>query len=375
VQVDHHFASRQPSARPIRVAHVALSFEMGGAEKLLVEFARRMDRERFELHFVALTRDGVISQQLRDLGCPVTVLQGPDGLRVDLVLRLTQFFRRERFDIVHTHLDRPLIYGTVAARLARIRRVIHTRHGQSDDLSPRQRRLVRLVARWIDHFVCVSQDAAQRTAVDHGVPGHRIRTIWNGVDLAQFTPVPLDRAGPAVTVARLIPEKDIGTLLQATALAARQDDQFRVEIAGDGPCRDELTQLARQMGIDQRVTFLGAVHQVPELLSRASMFILPSRTEGIALAVLEAQARSLPVIATRVGGNAEIIADGENGLLVPAGDAHGLAQAILRLRGDEQLGRRLGQAGRSRMESQFDVQGMIGRYESLYDMLMRQAES
>ena len=367
---------RQDSSQgPLKVAHVALSFELGGAEKLLVEFARQADRTRFEPHFLALTRDGVVGEQLRATGVPVTVLNGAEGLRPDLLYRLAQHFRQQRFDIVHTHLDRPLIYGTLAARLAGIPHVIHTRHGQSDDLSTRQRQLVRFVARWIDHFVCVSQDAARRAATDHGIPAERVSTIWNGVDLSRFAPVPVDRTGPVVTVARLIPEKDIATLLRAMALAAEQDGKLRLEIAGDGPCREELLGLAEQIGVSERVRFLGVVSSVSDLLSRASMFVLPSRTEGIALAVLEAQVRSVPVIATRVGGNAEIIEDGENGLLVSAGDPQALAQAMLRLRADVELGPRLARAGRSRMEANFDVTGMISRYESLYEKLMRQSES
>ena len=351
----------------IKVAHIALSFELGGAEKLLVEFARHADRMRFEPSFFALTRDGVIGDQLRSTGCDVTVLNGPEGVRPRLVYRLAKLLRQQRFDVVHTHLDRPHIYGTLAARLARIPCVVHTRHGQSDDLSSRQRWLVRALARWTDQFVCVSRDAAEIAVSEHGIPPERLNTIWNGIDLTRFQERSFQPAGPIVTVARLDPAKDIGNLLRATAIAAEHDSQLQVEIAGDGPSRECLWKLSHELGISDRVRFLGAIDDVPSLLTRASMFVLPSRTEGIALALLEAQAQGLPVVATRVGGNVEVIDDGRNGLLVPPSDPQQLARAILRMRTDSELAKTLGRAGRLCVEQKFDVTAMVDDYQALYD--------
>jgi glycosyltransferase involved in cell wall biosynthesis len=370
MQIDGRQRFEKSCGRQVKVAHVALSFELGGAENLLIEFARHTDCKRFDLSFVALKGDGVVGDELREMGFPAVALCCPDGLRPALIYRLARHFRRQQIDVVHTHLDRPHIYGTIAARCAGVSGVVHTRHGQSDDLSSRQRRLVRLVARWTDRFVCVSRDAALVAAARHGIPEERISTIWNGVDLSRFSATPVDRAGPVVTVARLVPEKDIGTLLHATALASRHDASLRLEIAGDGPCRGDLQRLSQQMGIGNRVAFLGTVAGVADLLARASMFVLPSQTEGISLAVLEAQARNVPVIATRVGGNTEVISDGENGLLVAPGDAQALAGAILRLRTDAELAGRLARAGRVRAERDFNVRSMVERYHSLYESLL-----
>src|SRR5207253_10486932 len=139
--------------------------------------------------------------------------------------------------------------------------------------------------------------------------------------------------GPVVMVARMSPEKDAESLVRAAALAARQLPAFRLEVAGDGACLPALKQLAAGLALGDHVRFLGEVRDVPALLARASLFVLPSQTEGISLTILEAMARGLPVVATCVGGNPEVVEDGRTGLLVPPRDPEALARGILRLAG------------------------------------------
>ena len=176
----------------------------------------------------------------------------------------------------------------------------------------------------------------------------------------------LFRSGPAVAVARLSPEKDLGTLLEAAALVVRTIPGFQLEIAGAGPCRPDLVKLAGSLCLGDRVRFLGEVSDIPALLARAGLFVLPSLTEGISLTVLEAMARGLPVVATRVGGNPEVVDDGRSGLLVPPRNPQALADALCRLWQDSALAARLGRAGRRRAEAHFDVRHMVAAYEDLY---------
>ena len=357
------YFTKQPR---LRVAHVTQGLEIGGQEKLLVEFARCADRRRFELRFVSLGGRGVLADDVEAHGWPVTALGRPAGFRPGLVLRLARLFRSERIDVVHTHDERPHIYGAIAAWLAGVRRLIHTRHhGMADRLTPRQVGLVRLAAQLTDRFVCVSADSA-RQAVRQGVSARTVHVLWNGIDLTRFDPLPVREGGPVVTVARLSPEKDIGTLLRATALAARADESFHLEIAGDGPCMADLRRTAAELGLNGRVRFHGQVRDVPGLLARAGLFVLPSLTEGVSLTLLEAMACGLAIVATRVGGNPEVVADGETGLLTPPGDPAALAHAMLRLRRDDLERRRMEQAGRRRVERWFDVRRMTAEYEKMY---------
>jgi glycosyltransferase involved in cell wall biosynthesis len=283
-----------------------------------------------------------------------------------MVWRLARFFRAEKFDVIHTHDDKPLVYAAPAAWLARVPRRLHTHHhGFVRASRGRQNMLLRTAARSVNPFVCVSHDAA-RHVVALGVPAGRVRTIWNGIDLTRFPyqgPIP---GGSAVCVARLSPEKDLATLLHAARRVADAVPDFRLDIAGDGPCRADLARQCDELNLRDHVRFLGEVRDVPELLGRAGLFVLPSQAEGVSLTILEAMARGLPVVTTRVGGNPEVVADGSTGLLVPPRDPPALAQALLSVLGSAATAHELGAAGRRRVEADFDVRRMVEQYQSLY---------
>ena len=335
-------------SRPLNVVHVTLGLDVGGQEKLLVEMARHADRDRFRLHVVSLTTRGVLAGDIESAHWPVTALEAPDGLRPAIIARLARLFRRLHADVIHTHDDRPNIYGAPAGKLAGCR-VIHTRHSQGTMLSRRQRWLVRLVSSFDDRFVCISDDSA-RWAARQGISRRKVRVQLNGIDLTRFAYSGSDPNGPAVLVARLSPEKSIDTLLRAVPILLAKCPDFRLEIAGDGPCREALHSLSSQLHLDNVVRFLGTVHDVPSLLARARLFILSSLTEGISLTLLEASARGLPIVATAVGGNPEVVADGVTGLLVSSGAPDALADGVLRLWADDELRTRMGNAGRVRVE-------------------------
>jgi glycosyltransferase involved in cell wall biosynthesis len=357
---------RSNPASPVRVAHVVEALEVGGLEKLIVEFARHTDRARFTACVVTLGERGHLADEVEALGWPVHPLHARPGLKPRAVLRLAGLFRREAVDVVHTHSEGPLLYGTAAARLARVGRVIHTRHHGPDLGNPRHiLALMALAARCVDRVVCVADDGARHARAE-GVPAAKLVTVWNGIDLARFACRGPVSGGPAVAVGRLSPEKDHATLLHAVALAIRAEPAFRLEIAGGGPCAAELKDLAARLGLGDAVRFLGQVDDVPALLARAGLLVQPSLLEGIALTLLEAMARGLPVVATRVGGNPEVVVDGQTGRLVPPRAPAPLADAMLGLWRDPETSRHLGRAGRDRAERCFDVRRTVARYEQLY---------
>jgi glycosyltransferase involved in cell wall biosynthesis len=349
----------------IRIAHVTQQLDMGGMEKLLVEFARHVDRSRFDLRFVSLTTRGGVADEIESCGWPATALGKPSGLRPTLTLRLCRLFRQWKIDLVHTHNRAPLIYAGMAARLARVRGLVHTRHGQNFGESGRQTALFRLLSLAADRVVCVSRDAAH-LSTRQGLRPDRLVQVWNGIDLARFSFTGPNMGGPAVMVGRMSPEKDPATLLRATALVVRQMPSFQLVLAGDGPCQPSLISLIEELDLSMHVRLLGEVRDIPTLLARASLLVLPSISEGISLTILEAMARGLPVVATKVGGNPEVVINGETGWLVPPRCPGELAAAILRVYCDPESGRRMGLAGRRRVESHFDVCRMVSTYESLY---------
>jgi glycosyltransferase involved in cell wall biosynthesis len=350
----------------LRVAHISLGLDVGGQERLLVEFARHARRDRFDLTFVSLTDRGKLAETIESCGWPVLTMNESPGLRPGMSWRLARLFRKQKFDVVHTHDDRPLLYAAPAAKLARVKRLIHTHHhGFLPGISRRQMLMIGLSARFANTLACVSCDSACFLK-SHGIGAGKLITVWNGIDLERYPYRGPRPGGPAVTVARLSPEKDVANLLRAVAIVAPSIPEFRLDVAGDGPCREELMVLTRELRLNDRVQFLGEVRDVAELLGQASMFVLPSQTEGISLTILEAMARGLPVLATNVGGNPEVVLNGQTGLLAPPHDPAALADGMLQLWGDAELGNRMGRAGRSRVEAHFDIRRMVADYETLY---------
>jgi glycosyltransferase involved in cell wall biosynthesis len=314
----------------MRVVHVTFGLDLGGQEKLLVELARHADRRRFALTFVSLADRGALAGDLEECGAEVVAMGEPSGLKPSLIHRLVRLFRRLGPDVVHTHDHRALFYGGPAAWIARVPLLVNTRHGRNCHFTPRQVALGRQLARLVDRYVCVSEDVKKQCLAE-GISSSWLLTILNGIDMEQFAFTGPRPSGPIVTVARLSPEKDVVNLIRATALAAQRAADLRVEVAGDGPCWEELKRLAAELNLGDRIAFLGAVRDVPALLAGACLFVLPSRSEGIPLTALEAMASGLPVVATRVGGLPEVVDHGVTGLLVSPGDPAALAQAILRV--------------------------------------------
>jgi glycosyltransferase involved in cell wall biosynthesis len=349
-----------------RVAHLTLGLDVGGQEKLLVEMARHADRRRFELFFLSLTNRGRLASDIEALGYPVVALEGAPGFRPRIAFHVAQWLRRWRIDVLHTHDSKPLIYGAPAAQLSGIKRLVHTRHfARLGYLTRRQTWLAQLASRLVDDYVCVSRESL-RVAQTEGIAATRLRTVWNGIDTVRFAEAGPSANGPGVLVARLSPEKDVATLLHAVAIAVQKQPSFRLEIAGDGVCLPDLRALATSLRIESAVKFLGEVSDVAALLKRARFFVLSSLTEGVSLTLLEAMASGLPVVATRVGGNPEVVVDGETGFLTPAGDPLALANAMLVLNSDLNRSIGFGSAGRRRVEQWFDVRRMVGAYEAMY---------
>ena len=356
-----------PNDPPIQVCHVSLTLDTGGLERLLGDFARYGDR-RFALRFVALERGGRFADEIAAMGHPVTVL--PAGGTRQRVGLLHRYFREHGTQVVHSHNTSPMIACGLAAMLARVPVHLNTRHGQRFGHGRWSTLQYRWASRLTDRIVTVSDDALRLAAEQDGVARRRLRRIWNGIDVERFAFREPAANGIAIAVARLSAEKDFPTLLAAIQLASDELPQLRLRIVGDGPEHGALVEQARQLGLSDRVDFLGHRLDVAAELAQASMYVASSRTEGISLTLLEAMATGLPAVTTAVGGNGEIVVDGETGYLAPAGEAAALARQIVRLGRDPEGGRRMGRLGRERVETHFDVKRMVRDYEAVYDELL-----
>jgi L-malate glycosyltransferase len=359
---------------PVRVMHLVYSLRPGGMEFGVVKLVNGLDRRRVKSS-ICSTKPATILKQLVAADVAQFELNRRDGNDPNLVLQLYRLFRREQPDIVHTHAWGTLIEGLVAARLARVPIVIHGEHGTLQ-LKRHQRWMQRAAWSRVDRVLSVSTRLAERMAAETSFTPERITTIRNGVDLGRFTSVDRLAARQSVgiatnavvigTVGRLVPVKDQASLLQAAAILRQRGLSPTVVLAGDGPLREQLLQQAESLGLAQSVRFLGHRADVETVLAALDVFVLSSVSEGLSNTILEAMAARLPVVATRVGGADELVLDGTSGLLVPSKSPQQLADALEQLLRDPVRRRAMGDAGRARVESSFDLNGMILQYEALY---------
>lgn len=356
--------------RPLKVCHVSLTLKTGGLERILADLAQHYSPDRCEPTFLALREIGRFADEIRAAGHHVELLKNQGrfgGLR-----EMARFFREHQFDIVHTHNTYPHLYATVAARWAGVPVVVQTRHGQRAGHGWKSSLQYRWAAKWVDRIVTVSDDAAKLCITADLIPAGKVTRIWNGIDLSQFR-----FTGPrdelvAMAVARLSAEKDFPTLLRAMTLVLPRVPGLKLKIVGDGPERAALEALATELKLNDAVQFLGERRDVPELLTQAGFFVTSSLTEGISLTLLEAMAVGLPVVATNVGGNPEIVVDGETGRLAPAANPQALAEAIVRMCEERSQWPELGRAGCDRVAEHFDIRRMARDYEDLYQTVMDQ---
>lgn len=360
----------QPGRRR-RVCHLSLGLSTGGLERLLVDMARFHDREAWEQSFVALHDVGGPGEEIRTAGCQVTGLKLQGASRWKAIRRLARLFRDEGIDVVHTHNAYPHLVGTLAARWAGVPVVVHTRHGQRFGHGWKSRWSFRLAALGVDRIVAVSDDAARLCVAEDGVPARKVLRIWNGIDCDKFAFHGCALKPVAISVARLSREKDFPTLLRATQIVRNEIPEFRLRIVGGGAELPRLMALREELGLTDAVELLGERRDVPELLKTAGFFVSSSLTEGVSLTLLEAMAVGLPILATNVGGNPEVVEAGVTGELVEAGDPKPIAAGILRMLAQRGIWPVMSEAARQRVERLFDIRQMVASYEALYDDCLR----
>jgi glycosyltransferase involved in cell wall biosynthesis len=359
----------------MRIVHVVWSLNIGGQERFILNLSRALAAMDHDVSVIAMTAGGALRPQFEGIEVVDVLLRGfAPAIMPRLALRLSGM----KPDVVHTHNMAPLMYGAVAARAARARRVVHTKHGATPDFSPRARFLARAAVYAVDAFAAVSDGTADVARELERVPERKLHVVPNGVPLDQFGADPEarrrvraelgipDDAVVVGTVGRLVEEKDHPFLVRA--IAPHLSSRTRLVIVGDGKARGAIDDtIARHVAADRRsfIHLTGARSDVPALLASFDVFALSSRTEGLPLVVPEAMASRLPVIATRVGGLPGIVPP-TVGRLVDHGDDRGLRDAIAELIGSPETRRTLGEAAYAYAHGRFSLARMTEDYLRLY---------
>jgi glycosyltransferase involved in cell wall biosynthesis len=362
------------AAFPVRLAFCITDLDPGGAERALVQLVTRLDRSRWEPAVFCLAERGVLANELEAAGVPVVCLGARHWRNVGAVFRLARELRRFCPAILQTFLFHANIAGRIAGRLARIRAVV-----SGIRVAEKRSRLPLWLDRWTNWLVttnvCVSQAVAEFSISQAGLSPKKIVVVANGVDPARFASAraaDLSAFGiPAgsqvlLAVGRLDRQKGLHDLLDAAAVVVPKHSQAHFLLLGEGPERPAIERSIREKGLSGRVHLAGWRGEIPELLAAGYALVLSSLWEGMPNVVLEAMAAGLPVVARRVEGTAEVVRDGETGLLVPPQLPQALAGAIESLLADPVRASAMGHAGRARVVAEFSWEKMVARYDDLY---------
>ncbi len=376
------------SDQPPLVVHVVHSLRIGGLENGLVNLINRTPAERFRHAIVCMTDFTEFVERISVENVAVKALHKQPGKDFGVYRRLFKAFRELRPAIVHTR-NIGTLEAQVIARLCGARGCIHGEHGRDmrdlDGSNRRHRLLRRSMSPLVSRYVALSKDTQQWLVRDNRVPAGKVIQLYNGVDTARFRPGEAGETsslGAASglqgrfllgTVGRLSAEKDQLTLVKAFLTLLDRDpahrDRLGLILIGDGELREPIEALLRSRGdaIRRLVWMPGARGDVAEIMRQLDLFVLPSQTEGVSNTILEAMASALPVLATAVGGNPELVVDGETGSLVEPCSPGVMADAIERYVQNRSMAAGQGRLGRQRVLAQFDIDVMVKRYLALYD--------
>jgi glycosyltransferase involved in cell wall biosynthesis len=359
---------------PLRVMFVLTSMPIGGSESLLVELARRLDRERFSPELCCLKRLDPLGEVLAQ---EIPAFTGLLRHKYDLAVlpRLTRLLEQRRIDAVVTiGPGDKMFWGRLAASLAGVPVICSALH--STGLPNPVEWLNRRLAPITDAFIAVAKSHGRYLARYEGCPAAKVRVIPNGVDVERFHPrwpirsileeLEIEQGTPVVgIVAALRPEKNHELFLRAAALLHKRMPQAQFLIVGDGPQRARLEWMVENLGISQAVHFLGARGDVSEVLSVIDVLALSSHTEANPVSILEAMAAEKPVVATRVGSVPETVVEGKTGYLTTPGSAAEMAACIEDLLKDSQQAAVMGRAAREEVIAHHSIDRMVDGYQDL----------
>ncbi len=354
---------------PARLVFLLQDLKFGGTQRQTLELARLLKGGRFRVEVWLLAGGDDLVPLARSFEVPLVWLSRREHPGPAALVQLWRRLRQGGVDLLALLTVVPNIWGRLLGRLARVPVIVGNCRGGAAPQRQQERWLWPLA-----HRIICNSAALQKTLMNHhGVPGHRLTVIPNGVDAAFYRPAAAEPGGPPVLlcVARMVLEKDHDTLLRAFALATGTHPRAELWLVGEGPRLEAVQNLAQQLLPAGRVRVLPGQADLRPLFQRASVFVLSSVAEAMPNVVLEAMAAGLPVVATRVGGIPEMVVPGQTGWLTPPGEAAALAAALSQVLENAATRRRFGRAGRERVLGEFSLDSMGRRFETEFVRLLR----
>ena len=381
--------SAAPPSHPPLIAHIIYALSMGGLENGLINLINHIPPSRYRHAVICLSHYSDFRFRIQRDDVEIFALNKKEGKDFSLYAKLYKLFRRLRPCIVHGR-NLSALQALPAAKLAGVPYRIHGEHGWDMFDLPGQnlkyQRLRKLHRPFVNRYIPLSKELALFLQRDIGVPATKVTQIYNGVDTQRFRPAPNERQPLPITINDFANPKNtfvIGTVgrmqtvkdqlnlaqsfVQLVQNTAAGRDKLRLALIGDGPLLEDIRRCLADANMLDLAWLAGARDDIPALLRCLDIFVLPSRAEGISNTILEAMASGLPIVATRVGGNSELIDEGQTGFLVPAENPDALTKVLSRYIEQPQLIKQHGQAARQRAEDIFSIDNMVQRYLAVYD--------
>ena len=358
-----------------RVLLISQWLESGGTERQLTEIAKALDRSRFDPRVGCLRMEGPRLQDLREAGVPVVefALRGLFRMaHLRAARALGRYLEEERIDIVHAFDVPGTLFAVAPARWYRAPLVLSSQRAFRELTPKSQWPLLRMTDRMVDGIVVNSEAVGKALVERDGVKAGRIHLCRNGLELSVYYPPEERRGGEVLTIgvaAMLRPEKSLHTLIEGFALVRAKGVAARLTIVGSGEMLESLETLARRLGVAEDCHFEPASRAVADWLRRFDIFVLPSVSEASSNSLMEAMACGCCVVASRVGGNPELVEEGVSGMLFEAGNAEDLAARLETLVGNREMRERMAEAGARKMRQEYSMAASARRMGEIYDSL------
>ena len=364
------------------ILQIISTLDVGGVETQLSELVKRLNREKYNITVCCITRGGLLEGRIKEAGIKLVILKRKFKFDPSIIFQMVRLIKREKIDLVHTYMFTANTWGRIAAVLANVHVIIASER----NAIPWRKKILhilidRFLSRYTDVIVCNSNFIKRVNTKRASISEKKFTVVYNAVDIKQFSPeinsdmirreFSMPPGVPVVgMVARLHSCKGHQYLLKAAVEVIKGLPEVKFVLVGDGELREELENSAMRLGISKNIIFTGNREDVPQLIQLFNVAVLSSIHEGFGNFLIEAMACSKPVVATNVGGIPEVVKNEETGILVPPENPEALAEGIIRLLRNKEESRRMGLAGRRRVEQYFDIKLKVRKVEEIYDKLI-----
>lgn len=353
-----------------KIIYVIPTLGFGGAERLVLDLLKNINREKYDLRMVAMVRGGGMEPMYRETGVPLKIFYKKGKLGLNVFFKLKKYFNDEKPDIVHTNLFGADIWAGLAAWFANVPHIVKTEHNLNFEEGMFKKLVKRMTTFIFDKMVAISPAVVEYMTQVERMPKVKIKIIYNGIDISRFPKKEhrnYSEPPQLINVSRLEKQKGHSNLIMA--LEKIKNIDWRMNFVGDGSLRIKLENQVREAGLSERVKFLGNREDVPKLLQDSDIFIFTPIWEGLGLAALEAGAVGLPIVASDVDGIKNIFEDNETAQLVEPNNPEALAKVISWAIEHQDKAQYMGQLANKMVQEKFSIERMAEDYEYLYESL------